>query len=360
MPAPQQACPHCYGLFGSSSIAIHMRRCRDRPKRLRAVVPATPEAADPVAALEAFLAEGLLPCKHCGRRFFANRLPLHERVCHAVRWCPAKANAPVNVPGTTVRMCEWHTNWRSKRTKFLQAVHSMRRSESSLHTHRPAAPPPHSGTSSTPRHTPVRLADRNMPCLALHRKANRWRPTSRMGLLHDIAIVSPATADADSRRREALVRSLQMERDANWWAPRERTSRSSAAKRHAATWQLQADALLRQGGRSPSFPPSRDRASPHGTTSRVTLPLEQRAIAESLAATKSRAIGLLTQSEFSTRCATSPLHAGRCTSSASAYGAFYQPSHTGRTPPLPVHGWHGYGGRAAGKTAPRLVPCQPG
>lgn len=92
-----RVCYICGREFGSHSIAIHEPKCLEKwhiennqlPKHLRRPEPKKPEilsggsytlAEENEAAYYSAQAQ-FLPCRKCGRTFFPDRLPVHERVC---------------------------------------------------------------------------------------------------------------------------------------------------------------------------------------------------------------------------------------------------------------------------------------
>ena len=103
MPPPNfRPCQFCGQSFGSASLKIHMSRCKSRPRdlppgsQLDATSPRNPppkpqqQPSPPWSATEAapsglgeYPAPGtrLFPCRHCGRTFAADRLPVHEMAC---------------------------------------------------------------------------------------------------------------------------------------------------------------------------------------------------------------------------------------------------------------------------------------
>uniref|UniRef100_A0A8D2NR85 C2HC/C3H-type domain-containing protein n=1 Tax=Zosterops lateralis melanops TaxID=1220523 RepID=A0A8D2NR85_ZOSLA len=93
-----KVCYICGREFGSHSIAIHEPKCLEKwriennqlPKRLRRPEPRKPEIltgtgnytlADENEAAYYSAQAQLVPCRNCGRTFFPDRLPVHERCC---------------------------------------------------------------------------------------------------------------------------------------------------------------------------------------------------------------------------------------------------------------------------------------
>ncbi|KFW80484.1 Zinc finger protein 474, partial [Manacus vitellinus] len=90
-------CYICGREFGSQSISIHESQCLKKwhiendqlPKHLRRPEPRKPEVLpggsytltdENEAAYQSAQAQ-LVPCGNCGRTFFPERLPVHERCC---------------------------------------------------------------------------------------------------------------------------------------------------------------------------------------------------------------------------------------------------------------------------------------
>ncbi|KAL2301171.1 hypothetical protein Nmel_011732 [Mimus melanotis] len=93
-----KVCYICGREFGSHSIAIHEPKCLQKwhiennqlPKHLRRPEPQKPEVltcsgsytlADENEAAYYSAQAQLVPCRNCGRTFFPDRLPVHERCC---------------------------------------------------------------------------------------------------------------------------------------------------------------------------------------------------------------------------------------------------------------------------------------
>ena len=72
-------CHLCGRQFGTASLEIHQKSCRERFEREHGR-PA-PEAPGNGAAALAFETEVLEPCPHCGRTFLPDRLQVHLRSC---------------------------------------------------------------------------------------------------------------------------------------------------------------------------------------------------------------------------------------------------------------------------------------
>ena len=96
--APPQlpACHLCGRQFGTSSLAIHLKACRERWAREHpGKTPPEPGAPIPVgapagskewkafnaSAIEKYESETLEPCPHCARTFLPDRLVVHLRTC---------------------------------------------------------------------------------------------------------------------------------------------------------------------------------------------------------------------------------------------------------------------------------------
>ena len=137
-PPSYRNCPFCSQLFGSASLPIHIRRCRDRtcialdacglaePSSPTASNPSSPSSpAAPVLLDEAEAlahAHTLKPCCKCGRTFAPDRLAVHERVCLAGRRS-RKASSPTP---RTPRSRAWErprpaSKWRQQHEE-LQAI----------------------------------------------------------------------------------------------------------------------------------------------------------------------------------------------------------------------------------------------
>ncbi|KOO53477.1 hypothetical protein Ctob_015567, partial [Chrysochromulina tobinii] len=125
-------------LFGSASLPIHIRRCRDRTcialDACGLVEPSSPTASNPSSPsspsapvlldeAEALAhAQTLKPCCKCGRTFAPDRLAVHERVCLAGRRS-RKASSPTP---RTPRSRAWErprpaSKWRQQHEE-LQAI----------------------------------------------------------------------------------------------------------------------------------------------------------------------------------------------------------------------------------------------
>ncbi|KAM7024139.1 zinc finger protein 474-like [Acridotheres tristis] len=95
---PFKICYICGREFGSQSIAIHEPKCLQKwhiennqlPMHLRRPEPRKPEVptgsgsytfADENEAVYYNAQAQLVPCRSCGRTFFPDRLPVHERCC---------------------------------------------------------------------------------------------------------------------------------------------------------------------------------------------------------------------------------------------------------------------------------------
>uniref|UniRef100_A0A8C9MPT9 C2HC/C3H-type domain-containing protein n=1 Tax=Serinus canaria TaxID=9135 RepID=A0A8C9MPT9_SERCA len=95
---PFKVCYICGREFGSQSIAIHEPQCLEKwriensqlPKHLRRPEPRKPEVltgsgsytlTDENEAAYYSAQAQLVPCRKCGRTFFPDRLPVHERCC---------------------------------------------------------------------------------------------------------------------------------------------------------------------------------------------------------------------------------------------------------------------------------------
>ena len=83
-------CHMCGKQFGSASLEIHQRTCRERYERERGRPP-PPTPADGADAFETFT-ENLEPCENCGRTFLPDRLIVHQRSC--VRLRPPSVELP--------------------------------------------------------------------------------------------------------------------------------------------------------------------------------------------------------------------------------------------------------------------------
>lgn len=94
---PFKVCYICGREFGSQSISIHEPKCLEKwhiennqlPKHLRRPEPRKPEVptggsytlADENEAAYYSAQAQFVPCRNCGRTFFPDRLPVHERCC---------------------------------------------------------------------------------------------------------------------------------------------------------------------------------------------------------------------------------------------------------------------------------------
>jgi len=137
-PPSYRNCPFCSQLFGSASLPIHIRRCRDRTcialDACGLVEPSSPTASNPSSPsspsapvlldeAEALAhAQTLKPCCKCGRTFAPDRLAVHERVCLAGRRS-RKASSPTP---RTPRSRAWErprpaSKWRQQHEE-LQAI----------------------------------------------------------------------------------------------------------------------------------------------------------------------------------------------------------------------------------------------
>ena len=95
MPPRLPNCHLCGRQFGTTSLGIHMKACKERWEREHgrpAPMPDTPAplgapassrewAAFNEAAIDQFNTETLQPCPHCGRTFLPDRLAVHLRTC---------------------------------------------------------------------------------------------------------------------------------------------------------------------------------------------------------------------------------------------------------------------------------------
>ncbi|XP_053788834.1 zinc finger protein 474 isoform X1 [Vidua chalybeata] len=108
---PFKVCYICGREFGSQSIAIHEPKCLEKwriennqlPKHLKRPEPRKPEVLagsgsytlgdENEAACYSAQAQ-LVPCRNCGRTFFPDRLPVHERCCKG-------SGSSARVPSTT-------------------------------------------------------------------------------------------------------------------------------------------------------------------------------------------------------------------------------------------------------------------
>ena len=103
-PPPFVICHLCGRKYGTKSISIHIPQCQEKweaenrklPKQLRRTLPTQPNYEvlrsgkfNPRAvedlnaqAFESSKAQ-LIPCKHCGRTFYPEKLPIHLRSCTA-------------------------------------------------------------------------------------------------------------------------------------------------------------------------------------------------------------------------------------------------------------------------------------
>jgi ribosomal protein L32 len=95
-PPRLPSCHLCGRQFGTSSLAIHVKACREKWEREHPGQKA-PESAVPMpdglapgskewaaynaASWEQFQTDTLVPCPHCGRTFLPDRLPVHLRSC---------------------------------------------------------------------------------------------------------------------------------------------------------------------------------------------------------------------------------------------------------------------------------------
>ncbi|NXB42262.1 ZN474 protein, partial [Leucopsar rothschildi] len=96
---PTVICYICGREYGTKSISIHEPQCLKKwhqendnlPKHLRRPEPKRPEVRTVQGKLQIKLREmskkmgriekKLVPCRSCGRTFFPDRLPVHERCC---------------------------------------------------------------------------------------------------------------------------------------------------------------------------------------------------------------------------------------------------------------------------------------
>ena len=282
-PAAYRPCAFCHKMFGSASLAIHESRCRERPafvpqaalaQRRPPSLPSTPGSRpEPGHALPAPLAPSrngsdgplrLLPCRLCGRTFFAERLAVHEQVCIAT---PLKQDSgspsPTSVMQSAVwtpsrRMKTWHYSWRQKHADFQRVT----RSRGQRDALPPQSPPRQQSPTrlSSPQSPPPRSPNRPSPVLALHRQADGAR-TARTYCTGGAAVAPerPGSASAaaatsassgslaarDRRARARLVqfnaaglRSCEAARESDPLAPPVERRRSPA-QRHAALWAQQ-------------------------------------------------------------------------------------------------------------------------
>lgn len=115
-----KVCYICGREFGSHSIAIHEPQCLEKwriennqlPKRLRRPEPKKPEVlagsgsytlADENEAAYYSAQAQLVPCRNCGRTFFPDRLPVHERCCKGGSSAARLPNATASKSGRAPR-----------------------------------------------------------------------------------------------------------------------------------------------------------------------------------------------------------------------------------------------------------------
>ena len=107
-PPQLPACYLCGRQFGTSSLAIHLKACKERWEREHGRPAPEPSAEMPTdapvgskawaafntAAIAKFNAETLQPCPHCQRTFLPDRLAVHLRTCGRGHFAEPKARPP--------------------------------------------------------------------------------------------------------------------------------------------------------------------------------------------------------------------------------------------------------------------------
>lgn len=116
-PPPYVICHLCGRKYGTKSIAIHVPQCQKKwhaenkklPKNLRRLLPSQPDygqlqsgeaSADLIEQMNEMSFKAaqaqLIPCENCGRTFYPEKLPVHQRSCTADKPAkgPRRAAAP--------------------------------------------------------------------------------------------------------------------------------------------------------------------------------------------------------------------------------------------------------------------------
>lgn len=242
-PPAYRACCYCGEMFGSSSLSIHLKRCRSRPLTkltekpgpVKAVGPLSrSRSPEPHSPLPMPALVPLMPCRHCGRTFHPERVATHERACIRGRHPPPQQHGQHNHAsggGDHRRLVPTraHTKWRQQHEEFLAAVRSnqgSRRLESATPRRRwPAsggAPP--QGVAAGMAKRPVRVGGNTPPPRPHPCPPSSPSPVtiaSMGGGFVGGRIVTLSSSPPSHARR----------------SPHGSTRRPNAAQRHAMEWQ---------------------------------------------------------------------------------------------------------------------------
>ena len=107
-PPPLPFCHLCGRQFGTTSLGIHLKACKERWEREHGRPAPEPDTPMPIgaragsreweafneAATQKFNDETLLPCPHCGRTFLKDRLAVHLRSCGRGHFAEPKVRSP--------------------------------------------------------------------------------------------------------------------------------------------------------------------------------------------------------------------------------------------------------------------------
>ena len=156
-PPKYRGCRFCGELFGSASLPIHEKRCRNRPHDLisHESPPAPPSPARGVETKTppppTISSSGpLQPCRHCGRTFDPSRLSVHERVCLHDPARSTSRRTPARSGSSSQRIPIGHrapSRWRQQHEELLSVVRGHRRGGG-------ARRPPRAAAAAAPVHRP--------------------------------------------------------------------------------------------------------------------------------------------------------------------------------------------------------------
>ncbi|XP_037082518.1 zinc finger protein 474-like [Pollicipes pollicipes] len=97
-------CYICEKQFGANSLPIHQPQCLEKWRRENEALPEHQRRPEPQPPSQA--QTGLVPCCHCGRTFFPDRVALHEKNCQPKDGDAVTKEAPTQSQPTVCYICK--------------------------------------------------------------------------------------------------------------------------------------------------------------------------------------------------------------------------------------------------------------